>query len=140
MKKLTKKQLAKQRAENRAIRKAWQSTDGSVDYKTFKKIVKGYVKGGKYDTIKEAAKKYAHSTRFVTRSDIGKENILAGVKSEFPDVYKEIRSKMGKFKKGEHMADRLVWDKNMDAWKFTSSSNQTYYIMTDNSPKDVYIV
>ena len=140
MKKLTKKQLAKQRAENRAIRKAWESTDRSVDYRTFKKIVKGYVKGGKYDTVKEAAKKYAHSTRFVDPIQRGKENILAGLKDEFRDVYDEMKGKMGKFKKGEHMADRLEWDDNKKMWKFKSSSGQEYWVDISNSPRQAFII
>lgn len=140
MKKLTKKQLAKQRAENRAIRKAWETTDRSVDYRTFKKIVKGYVKGGKYDTAKEAAKKYAHSTRFVDPIQRGKENILAGLEDEFRDVYDEMRSKMGRFKKGEHMIDRLEWDDNKKMWKFESSSGQEYWVDISNSPRQAFII
>ena len=140
MKKLTKKQLAKQRAENRAIRRAWETTDKSVDYRTFKKIVKGYVKGGKYDSIKEAAKKYAHSTRFVDPIQRGKENILAGLKNEFRDVYDELRRKMGKFKKGEKMIDRLEWDDNKKMWKFESSSGQVYHVDISNSPRDAFII
>ena len=140
MKKLTKKQLAKQRAENRAIRRAWETTDKSVDYRTFKKIVKGYVKGGKYDTIKEAAKKYAHSTRFVDVVQRGKENILAGLKNEFRDVYDELRRKMGKFKKGEKMIDRLEWDDNKKMWKFESSTGQVYHVDITNSPRDAFII
>ena len=130
MKKLTKKQLAKQRAENRAIRRAWETTDKSVDY----------VKGGKYDTIKEAAKKYAHSTRFVDVVQRGKENILAGLKNEFRDVYDELRRKMGKFKKGEKMIDRLEWDDNKKMWKFESSTGQVYHVDITNSPRDAFII
>ena len=140
MKRLTKKQLAKQRAENRAIRKAWESTDRSVDYRTFKKIVKGYVKGGKYDTVKEAAKKYAHSTRFVDPITRGKENILSGLKDEFRDVYDELRRKMGKFKKGERMMDRLEWDDNKQMWKFESSTGQVYHVDITNSPRQAFII
>lgn len=140
MKKLTKKQLTKQRAENRAIRKAWNKTDKSVDYKTFKKIVKGYVKGGKYDTVKEAANKYAHSTRFVDPETRGKENVLAGLKEEFRDTYDELRRKMGRFNKGEHMTDRLSWDSDKQMWKVSSSTGQTYYLDISNSPKEAFIL
>ena len=132
--------MAKQRAENRAIRKAWESTDRSVDYRTFKKIVKGYVKGGKYDTVKEAAKKYAHSTRFVDPITRGKENILSGLKDEFRDVYDELRRKMGKFKKGERMMDRLEWDDNKQMWKFESSTGQVYHVDISNSPRQAFII
>ena len=140
MKKLTKKQKAKRKAEYKQIRKYWETTDKSVDYKTFKKIVQGYVKGGKYKTVKEAAEKYAHSQRFVTPEQVGKENLLSGLKQEFRATYDELRKKMGKFAKGEHMIDRLSWDDNKKMWKFTSSSGQEYWVDITNSPKDAFII
>ena len=140
MKKLTKKQKAKRQAEYRQIRKFWEKTDKSVPYKTFKKIVQGYVKGGKYKTVKEAAEKYAHSQRFVTPEQVGKENLLSGLKEEFRATYDELRRKMGKFSKGEKMIDRLSWDDNKKMWKFTSSNGQEYWVDITNSPKDAFII
>ena len=57
--------------------------------------------------IKDEAKLYAHSRRYVSAEDVGKENLLAGLKNEFPDTYKELRKKMGRFDKGETMMSRL---------------------------------
>ena len=139
MKKLTKKQKAKNRANYKRIRKAYETTDKSVDYKTFKKIVMGRSKG-LGESIGEAARKTAHSYAFTTAEQIGKENILSGLKSEFRDTYDELRRKMGKFSKGEHMIDRLSWDNNKKMWKVTSSTGQEYWVDISNSPKQAYII
>lgn len=139
MKKLTKAQKAKNRAEYKRIRKIWETTDKSVDYKTFKKISQGIAKANGIST-KEAAKQYAHSHRFMTPEQIGKENILKGLKEEFRATYDELRRKMGKFKKGEHMVDKMTWDREKHMWKMTSSTGQEYWVDISNSPKDAYII
>lgn len=125
MKRLTKKQKAKNRANYNRIRKAYETTDKSVSYVQFKRIVKGRAKGTG-ESIAEAAKKTAHSYAFTTPEQIGKENILKGLKEEFRATYDELRRKMGKFKKGEHMEDKISWDKNKQMWKISSSTGQEY--------------
>ena len=47
---------------------------------------------------------------------------------------------MGKFKKGEHMADRLELDDNKKMWKFKSSSGQEYWVDISNSPRQAFII
>lgn len=106
MKRLTKRQKAKNRANYNRIRKAYEKTDKSVSYVEFKRIVMGRAKGTG-ESIEEAAKNTAHSYAFTTAEQIGKENLLAGLKKEFPDIYKELRSKMGRFNKGDKMINRL---------------------------------
>lgn len=139
MKKLTKKQKAKNRANYNRIRREYEKTDKSVTYKQFKKIVMGRSKGTG-ETIGEAAKKTAHSYAFTTPEQIGKENLIAGLKSEFPDAYKELKSKMGKFNKGETISNRISWNKEKQMYSFKSSSGQTHYIDISNSPKEAYII
>ena len=138
-KKLTKKQKAKNRALYRAIRKQWEKTDKSVDYKTFKKITMGLAEA-KGTSAKEEAKLYAHSRRYVTAEEVGKENLLTGLKNEFPDVYKELRSKMGKFDKGDTMISRLEWDPNKQMYKFTNNQGDAFWVDISNSPKSAFII
>lgn len=125
MKKLTKKQKAKNRADNNRIKRAYETTDKSVTYIQFKRIVKGRAKGTG-ESIGEAAKKTAHSLAFTSAEQIGKENILTGLKSEFRATYDDLRKKMGRFSKGEKMIDRLFWDKDKKMWGFKSSTGQQY--------------
>lgn len=139
MKRLTKTQKAKNRALYRAIRKQWEKTDKSVSYKTFKKISMGLA-AGKGTSAKEEAKLYAHSRRFVSAEEVGKENLLAGLKKEFPDVYKELRSKMGRFYKDETMMSRLEWDSDKQMYKFTNDKGDEFWVDIDNSPKQAYII
>jgi hypothetical protein len=139
MKRLTKKQKAKNRANYNRIRKAYEKTDKSVSYIEFKRIVMGRSKGTG-ETIGEAAKNTAHSYAFTSAEQIGKENLLAGLKKEFPDTYKELKSKMGRFDKGDKMIDRLSWDKDKQMYKFSSSTGQTYYVDISNSPKQAFII
>lgn len=139
MKRLTKAQKAKNRALYNAIRRAWEKTDKSIDYKTFKRISIGLARG-KGTSAKEEAKLYAHSRQFVSAEEVGKENLLKGLKSEFPDVYKELRSKMGKFNKGETMMSRLEWDQSKQMYKFTNNKGETFWVDMSNSPKQAYII
>ena len=139
MRRLTKAQKAKNRALYRAIRRAWEKTDKSVSYKTFKKISIGLAKG-KGTSAKEEAKLYAHSRRFVSAEEVGKENLLAGLKKEFPSIYKELRSKMGRFEKGETMMSRLEWDETKQMYKFTNDKGDAFWVDIDNSPKQAYII
>ena len=138
-KRLTKKQKAKNRADYNRIRKAYETTDKSVTYVQFKRIVKGRAKG-LGESLGEAARKTAHSLAFTTSEQIGKENILKGLKEDFRDTYDELRRKMGKFKKGEKMIDKLSWDKDKKMWKVTSSTGQEYWVDISNSPKQAYII
>ena len=139
MKRLTKAQKAKNRALYRAIRRAWEKTDKSVDYKTFKKISIGMSRA-KGTSAKEEAKLYAHSRRFVSAEEVGKENLLEGLKKEFPDTYKELRSKMGRFYEGETMLSRLEWDDAKQMYKFTNNSGDVFWVDISNSPKQAYII
>jgi len=142
-KKLTKAQKAKNKALYNYIRKQWikanEKTDLKISYKEFKRMAISQATA--YDlSIKEGAKKYAHSTRFMEREDIGKENLLEGLKNEFPDTYKELRSKMGRFDKGETMMSRLSWDDNKQMYKFTNNSGDVFWVDISNSPKAAYII
>lgn len=139
MKRLTKAQKAKNKAEYNRIRRVWNTTDKSIDYKTFKKIVKG-ISNSTGKSVKEAAQEFAHSRMYKTAEDIGRENILKGIKEEFRAEYDDIRRKMGKFSKGEHMSDRLSWSAKYQDWTFKSSSGKEYLISTSNSPKSVSII
>ena len=91
-------------------------------------------------TVKEEAKLYAHSRRYVSAEDVGKENLLAGLKNEFPDTYKELRSKMGRFNKGETMMSRLEWDEQKQMYMFTNEKGDKFWVDISNSPKQAYII
>ena len=139
MKRLTKAQKAKNKSLYRQIRKVWEKTDKSVSYKKFKKIAMGLAKG-KGTKVKDEAKLYAHSRQYKSAEDVGKENLLAGLKKEFPSIYKELRSKMGKFNKGESMLSRLEWDSTKQMYKFTNEKGDTFWVDISNSPKQAYII
>lgn len=139
MKRLTKTQKKKNKALYKAIRKQWEKTDKSISYKDFKRIVLDWTKGGKYSTAREGAKLYAHSRQFVDAETVGKENLLVGLKKEFPDVYKELRSKMGRFNKDEKMINKLEWDYDKQMYTFKNGDDQ-YWVDITNSPKGAFII
>lgn len=140
MRRLTKTQKAKNRATYKQIRKVWETTDKSVSYKEFKRIVLGYVRAGKYDTAKEAAKKYAHSYQYTDAETIGKENILKGLKEDFRPVYDELRHKVGVMQKGEHLSDQIEWDKDKQSYVLTAANGDRYMIDISNSPKSAVLI
>lgn len=140
MKRLTKAQKAKNKAIYRYIRKVWDTTDKHVSYKEFKQIVIGWTKAGKYNNIREGAKLYAHSTQYVSPEERGKENILAGLKSEFRSTYDELRHKIGFMKKGEHLIDQLEWDQQKQGYTFEGADGNTYLIDISNSPKQADLI
>ena len=139
MRKLTKAQKAKNKALYKQIRKIWEKTDKSISYKTFKKITMGLAKG-KGTSVKAEAKLYAHSRQYKSAEDVGKENLLTGLKSEFNATYKELRSKMGKFSKGESMMSRISWDADKQMYKFLNDKGETFWVDISNSPKQAYII
>ena len=137
---LTKKQKQKNRAEYNRIRRIYNKIDNpDLSYKEFKDMVYGLNKGTK-ETIKETAKRVAHSQKFVSAERVGKENILTGLKENFRDVYDELRYKAGKFEKGEHLIERLKWNDSMQAYTMTSSTGATWLIDITNSPKNAQLI
>ena len=54
--------------------------------------------------------------------------------------YQELRSKMGKFNKGESMMSRLEWDSTKQMYKFTNEKGDTFWVDISNSPKQAYII
>ena len=138
-KKLTKAQKAHNRAEYNRIRRIWEKTDKSVDYKTFKKIVQGIAKSRK-ETIKEAGERYAHSRRFKTAEDVGKENILDSLKEDHRAVYDELRRKVGFMSKGEHLTDNIEWDSTKQAYIVNARNGYRYMIDISNSPKEAVLI
>lgn len=135
---LTQKQKAHNRAEYNRIRRAWEKTDKSVDYKHFKRIVIGLSKG-RGESIKETAEKYAHSRRYKSAEDIGKENVLSGLKSDFSATYQELRRKAGRFNKGEKLTDKLYWDETKQSYVL-KGSKYNYMIDISNSPKSATLI
>lgn len=138
-KKLTKAQKAHNRAEYNRIRRAWEGTDKSITYKQFKARVLNRAVGTNI-SIKEAAKKEANTRTFKSASDIGKENILKGLKEEFRATYDELRRKAGRFSKGERLIDKLTWDDTKQSWVLTSSNGDQYLVDITNSPKAAYLI
>lgn len=136
---LTKKQKAHNRAEYNRIRRVWEKTDKSIDYKTFKKITMGIAQStGK--SVKEAAEGFAHSRMYKTADDVGKENILKSLKEDHRAVYDELRRDVGFMDKGEHLADRLTWDKDKQAYVVRGRNGKEYMIDISNSPKSAVLL
>ena len=136
---LTKKQKAHNRAEYNRIRRVWEKTDKSIDYKTFKKIIMGIAQStGK--SVKEAAEGFAHSRMYKTVDDVGKENVLKGLKDDHRAVYDELRRKVGPMAKGEHLTDRLEWDKDKQGYILHGSNGKNYLIDISNSPKSAALL
>lgn len=99
-----------------------------------------WTKAGKYANVREGAKLYAHSTQYVDAEQRGKENILAGLKSEFRGTYDELRRKIGFMKKGEHLIDQLEWDDAKQSYTFEGADGETYLIDISNSPKQAELI
>ena len=136
---LTKKQKAHNRAEYNRIRRVWEKTDKSIDYKTFKKITMGISQStGK--SVKEAAEGFAHSRMYKSADDVGKENILKSLKEDHRAVYDELRRDIGFMDKGEHLADRLTWDKDKQAYVVRGRNGKEYMIDISNSPKSAVLL
>ena len=136
---LTKKQKAHNRAEYNRIRRVWEKTDKSIDYKTFKKITMGIAQStGK--SVKEAAEGFAHSRMYKSADDVGKENILKSLKEDHRAVYDELRRDVGFMGKGEHLADRLTWDKDKQAYIVKGRNGKEYMIDISNSPKSAVLL
>ena len=134
---LTVKQKAKNKAAYKQIRAVWKSkAEGKMSYKDFKKLVINRSRGTG-ETVKESAQKIGNSYN-LGLGDYkaqAKENLLAGMKKKFRPVYDELRRKAGKFNKGEHLIDRVVWDAKEDAYVLTSSTGDRYAIRSDQSPQ-----
>ena len=139
MKKLTKREKAKRKTTWKKVKKEYEKTNKITDYRTFKKVVRSYKEANGL-TWEEAAKKVAHNWNYSSPEQIGKENILNSLKTDFRATYDELRRKMGRFKKGEHMIDRLSWDSQKKMWKITSSTGQEYWVDISNSPYQAYII
>lgn len=139
MKKLTKKQKAKNASMYRRIRKMWERSNKSVSYIEFRRIVKGRMKG-LGESAKEAAYRVMHSRLGTAAADVEKENLLYGLYHEFNDTYKELKKKMGRFKKGETMMGRLFYDKDKKMMSFMGSDKKQYWVDMANSPKAAYII
>lgn len=95
---------------------------------------------GTGESVKEAAQKTAHSRLYKTAADVDKENLLKGLREKFPDVYKELKKKMGRFNKGESMMSRLSWDQDKQMHKFTNEKGDVFWVDITNSPQDAFII
>lgn len=140
-KRLTIKQKAKNKVAYRQIRDVWKDkVEGKMTYKDFKRLVINEARGTGM-SIKDAAKKLGNSYNlgFGDYKLQAKKNLLAGMKENFRGTYDELRRKAGKFAKGEHLADRIIWDKNQDTYVLVSSTGDRYRIDTDDSPKNMYL-
>lgn len=139
MKKLTVREKAKRKSLWKALKKIYNDTNKITDYRTFKKVVNA-TRIAEDMTWKDAAKKVAHNYNYSSAEQIGKENLLTGLKKEFRATYDELRRKMGRFSKGETMFDKLEWDSSKQMWKIINSSGKSYWVDISNSPKQAYII
>ena len=141
-KKLTVKQRAKNKVAYKQIRAVWKErASGLMTYKKFKKLVINRARGTG-ESVKESAKKIGNSYNLGTGDykKQAKENLLAGIKEHFRATYDELRSKAGKFSKGEHLIDRIEYDSQRNTYVLTSSTGDSYEIYKDDSPKQMYLI
>ena len=138
---MAKKRKTILKSDIKRIRKAYESTNKSITYRQFKKRVTQQVKGTG-ESIGEAARKEARRTDLTDYKDLARRNQLEAVKEANMGVYKEIKKKMGRFSKGEHMWNKIHWDSNQGAsgeYVF-SNGGHNYRIHWINSPKDVVLL
>lgn len=138
---MAKKRKTMLKSDLKRIRKAYESTNKSITYRQFKKRVTQQVKGTG-ESIGEAAKKEARRTDLTDYKDLARRNQLEAVKEANMGVYKEIKKKMGRFAKGEHMWNKIHWDASQGAsGEYVFSNNgHNYRIHWINSPKDVVLL
>lgn len=140
-KKLTKAQKAKNKIISKQIRKVWrEKAKGKMSFSDFKKrVINRSVGTG--ETIKESARRVGNSygLGFGDYKKQAKENLLSSMKEKFRATYDELRRKAGRFGKGEHLIDRIEYDKQQDTYVLTSSTGDRYRIDADQSPKQMYL-
>lgn len=138
---MTKKRKQMLKSDLKRIRKAYETTNKSITYRQFKKRVSQQAKGTG-ESIGEAAKKEARRIDLYDYKDLARQNQLNAIKEANMSVYKEVKKKMGRFSKGEHMWNKIRWDASQGTnGEYVFSNNgHNYRIHWVNSPKDVVLL
>lgn len=136
---LTVKQKRKNKAMYNYIRRVYNNTNKEITYKQFKFRVLNRAKGTG-ESYKEAAIKEANTRTFKSAEDIGRENVLKGIKEKFSEQYKEIRKKAGRFERGEKLINKLEWNEDYGAWMIVSNTGKKTLIDISNSPQQLRFV
>lgn len=141
MKKLTKKQKAANKRKYDRIRKAWKSTGGKkangqdISYKQFKNRVEAQMNANDLD-VKAAIKKELNTETFTTAAERSRSNLLESIKSDYKDVYDDLRYKSrdsrGRLTK---LSGNMVWDTERNGYVVGGK----YFIDVSNSPEEIVI-
>lgn len=92
--------------------------------------------------IKAAADKLLHSTNFVKKEQIVRENIINSSKKF--DAYNDMRrligerDSKGRFRKIDLIAE-LSWDSTARLWSFMGADGKRYVLDTTNSPEEIFV-
>lgn len=137
---LSYRQKAANKRKYAAIRKAWEGSEAAsqrLTYKQFKHRVQA-VKGVR--DVKQAIKKVLGSETFVPYNIRAKANLLDTIRDRFPETYKQMRSLM-RNEKGQftNMLDSLSYDNDLGVYTFQDQAGNTYEVLLDSSPEDIYI-
>ena len=92
--------------------------------------------------IREALRQEVHSTAVASYPLIAAENVLAGIRERFPDVYRRITELIGEVRKGgkfASLATEIIWNDALHAYTFVDKFGNTWVIELSNSPTDVDI-
>ena len=139
-KRLTKKQKAHNRAESNRIRREYDKIKNpDVSFREFKKMTMGMNKGTG-ESLRETARKLAHGRAFTSASDVAKENLLAGMKESYRDVYDDLLRKAGKYEKGQTLKDKIEWSAQYKSYLLKNPSGKTYIIDISDSPKSMSLI
>ena len=137
--KLSKTQKAKNKAAYKNIRKEYDKVKNkaNVSYIQFKRRVKSRAEKDSI-SIKEAAKKEAHTETFVSAAERSRENLLEAIKDKHSEAYKKLKNASRSKGKFQSIKENLNWDKKRNGYVLNTGTKQ-YFIDVTNSPEDVEV-
>ena len=138
-KKISKTQKAKNKAAYKNIRKEYDKVKekANVSYIQFKRRVKSRAEKDNI-SIKEAAKKEAHTETFISAAERSRENLIDAIKDKHSEAYKKLKNASRSKGKFQSIKDNLSWDQKRNGY-ILNASGKKYFIDVTNSPEDVEI-
>lgn len=138
-KKLSKTQKARNKAAYKAVRKEYNKVKdkAQVSYVQFKRRA---VSRAKRDntSLKEAAKKEAHTETFVSSAERSRENLIEAIKTKHKEAYDQLKNLNRNKGKYQKIQTNLEWDKGRGGY-ILNTGEKKYFIDVSNSPEGVDI-
>lgn len=138
-KRLSKTQKAKNKKAYKAIRKEYDKVKAKADvsYVQFKRRA---VSRAKRDntSLKEAAKKEAHTETFISSAERSRENLIEAIKTKHKEAYNELKNLNRSKGKYQKIQTNLEWDKGRGGYILNTGEHK-YFIDVSNSPEEVNI-